>query len=424
MLSTTRSARSASRTVVRSIGLCVVLLLPAMVLRLGGSHPTAVVALLIYGAAVVAASFLLAWAAEAAQVDISSGLAIAVLALIAVLPEYAVDLYYAYTAGHDPTYVQYAAANMTGSNRLLLGLGWPVVTLLALAAMKRLRRGSGRALTLDRANRMELGFLLIAGVIAFAIPLTGQIHLLLGVVLLGWFVFYLWRLSHGTVEEPELIGTPAALGALAQRTRRVTVTMLFVMATAVILLCAEPFANNLIQAGTELGVDQFLLVQWLAPLASEAPELIIAVLFALRGKGTAAIAMLISSKVNQWTLLVGSLPLAYLAGGGGTALVLDSRQTEEMLLTAAQTMMGVAVLLALRFPRWAAWTLLALFLVQFPLTDTHGRLILAGIYLVLAAAALLRHRRTIIPTLLAPFRPSTSSESTSEQAPRPGRMTS
>jgi cation:H+ antiporter len=148
--------------------------------------------------------------------------------------------------------------------------------------------------------------------------------------------------------------------------------------------------------------------QWLAPLSSEAPELIIAVLFAIRGKGTAAITMLISSKVNQWTLLVGSLPLAYLAGGGGTALVLDGRQIEEMLLTAAQTMMGVAVLLALRFPRWAAWTLLALFLVQFPLTDTNGRLVLAGIYLVFAAAALVWHRQTIIPTLLAPFRPSTS----------------
>jgi cation:H+ antiporter len=191
--------------------------------------------------------------------------------------------------------------------------------------------------------------------------------------------------------------------------------VLFAVATVVILLCAEPFANSLIQAGTELGVDQFLLVQWLAPLSSEAPELIIAVLFAIRGKGTAAIAVLISSKVNQWTLLVGSLPLAYLAGGGSTALVLDGRQIEEMLLTAAQTMMGVAVLLALRFPRWAAWALLALFLVQFALTDTTGRLVLAGVYLVLATAALVWHRQTIIPTLLAPFRPGSSLERVSEQ---------
>ncbi|HEX7825827.1 MAG TPA: hypothetical protein VF477_13060, partial [Mycobacterium sp.] len=73
---------------------------PAVALRLTGMHPNPVVSLLAYGAAVVAASFVLAWAAEAAQVDVSGGLAIAVLALIAVLPEYAVDMVFAWKAGH------------------------------------------------------------------------------------------------------------------------------------------------------------------------------------------------------------------------------------------------------------------------------------------------------------------------------------
>ncbi len=126
------------------------------------------------------------------------------------------------------------------------------------------------------------------------------------------------------------------------------------MSGVVILLCAKPFADNLVAAGTELGIDRFLLVQWLAPLASEAPEFIIATIFAARGKGTAAIATLISSKVNQWTLLIGSLPMAHLAGGGGFALSLDSRQVEEVLLTATQTLMGVALILALRFSRASA----------------------------------------------------------------------
>lgn len=49
------------------------------------------------------------------------------------------------------------------------------------------------------------------------------------------------------------------------------------------------------------------------------------------------IAALISSKANQWTLLVGSLPMAYLIGGGGTVLQLDGRRVEEILLTATQT---------------------------------------------------------------------------------------
>lgn len=387
----------------RSLLLAAVFVLPAVTLRLAGVQPNPVVSLLAFGAAVVAASFVLAWAAEAAQVDVSGGLAIAVLALIAVLPEYAVDLYYAYVAGHNADYVQYAAANMTGSNRLLMGIGWPVVVILGLYVAQKTNKSGKRLLALEPGNRVELGFLLIAGLVAFVIPATGRIHLVLGVAMLAWFAFYLYKLTRGEAEEPDLIGTAAAIGALPDRARRIAVLTLFGLAGAVILMCAEPFANSLINAGTELGVDRFLLVQWLAPLASEAPEFIIATIFASRGKSTAAIAMLISSKVNQWTLLMGSLPIAYLAGGGGTALVLDGRQIEEVLLTATQTMMGVALILSLRFHRSTAWLLLALFAVQFPITSTTGRLALCGGYAALAVVGLIINRRHLLATLRAPF---------------------
>lgn len=403
-----RDASSNRRRLLRPLLITAVFILPALVLRVGGLHPNPVVSLVVYGAAVVSASFLLAWAAEAAQIDVSGGLAIAVLALIAVLPEYAVDLYYAYTAGHNTDYTQYAAANMTGSNRLLMGIGWPIVVLVSLYVANKVAGGKTRSaranvLGLDPGNRVELGFLLIAGIIAFVVPVTGRIHLVLGVALLAWFGLYLYKLTRGDVEEPELIGAAAAIGALPDRPRRITVVALFVIAAAVILGCAEPFAQSLIGAGTELGIDRFLLVQWLAPLASEAPEFIIAIIFAARGKGTAAIATLISSKVNQWTLLMGSLPIAYMAGGGGPSLVLDGRQIEEVLLTATQTMMGVALILALRFHRYTAWALLALFVVQFPITSTHGRLILCGVYAAVAVAGLVVNRKHLLPTLRAPF---------------------
>jgi cation:H+ antiporter len=388
----------------RPLGLCLVLTLPALIVRFAGLAVSPVLGLLVFGVAVVAASFVLAWAAEAAQVDISGGLAIAILAVIAVLPEYAVDLYFAYTAGHNPDYVAYAAANMTGSNRLLLGLGWSLVVLVALAIAKRRTGKSVRELTLQSSYRVELGFLAIASLAALVIPASGRIPLLLGFALLGFFGFYLWKVSRGEVEEPHLVGPAATIGVLPKRTRRILVVGLFVFAAAVILACAEPFAHALIGTGTQLGIDQFLLVQWLAPLSSEAPEFIVAILFAVRGNGAAAIGTLISSKVNQWTLLVGSLPLAYLAGGGTTALHLDARQVEEFLLTATQTLLGVAALLALRFPRWAAWTLLGLFAVQFALPGQTARYALCGIYTAVALAALIRNRRHILPTLTAPFR--------------------
>jgi cation:H+ antiporter len=397
------TSRPRRRTLIRSALITATFIVPAVVVRILGLHPDPVVALLIFGAAVVAASFLLAWAAEAAQIDVSGGLAIAVLALVAVLPEYAVDLYYAYVSGHNADYTQYAAANMTGSNRLLMGLGWPVVVLVSILVARKTGADRRAGLALDPANRVELGFLLIAGVVAFVIPASGEIHLALGLVLLAWFGYYLYKVSHGDVEEPNLVGTAAALGELPDRGRRIAVVGMLLVSSAVILLCAKPFADNLVAAGTELGVDEFLLVQWLAPLASEAPEFIIAVIFASRGKGTAAIATLISSKVNQWTLLVGSLPVAHLLGGGGSSLVLDSRQIEEVLLTATQTLMGVALILALRFRGTAAWALLVLFIVQFPIVTTQGRLVLCGIYTLVAIAGLIINHRYLIATVRAPF---------------------
>lgn len=396
-------ARTRRRTLTRSALCTAAFVIPAVAVQTLGLHPDPLIALLIFGSAVVSASFLLAWAAEAAQIDVAGGLATAVLALIAVLPEYAVDLYYAYVSGHNADYTQYAAANMTGSNRLLMGLGWPVVVLVSILVARRGGAVKATLLELEPTNRVELGFLLVAGVAAFAIPVGGAIHLGLGLALLAWFGFYLYKLSHGDVEEPDLIGTAAAIGDLPDRSRRLTVIGLFVTAGAVILLCAKPFADNLVGAGTELGIDRFLLVQWLAPLASEAPEFIVATIFAARGKGTAAIATLISSKVNQWTLLIGSLPVAHLIGGGGPSLVLDSRQVEEVLLTATQTLMGVALILGLRFHRATACALLGLFVVQFPIASTHGRLLLCGAYTAVAVAGLVVNRRHVLATVRAPF---------------------
>ncbi|GAB2587745.1 sodium/calcium exchanger protein [Microlunatus antarcticus] len=389
----------------RPVLLCLLLAVPAVALRLTGTEVAPGVALLTFGIAVVASSFVLAWAAEAAEVDIAGGLAIAVLAVIAVLPEYAVDLYFAYTAGSRPEYVQFAAANMTGSNRLLLGLGWSLVVLLALYVARRRTGRPVKELVLDPAYRIEIGFLALASLLALVVPATGEIHLWLGLVLLGVFVFYLVRMARsGSDDEHDLVGPAARIGALPTRTRRITVVAMFVVAALVILASAEPFADALVHSGQALGIDQFLLVQWLAPLSSEAPELIIAMIFALRGKGGAALGLLVSAKVNQWTLLVGSLPIAYLAGGGSTSLVLDSRQVEEFALTVAQTLMGIAVLITLRFPRWAAWTLLALFGIQFGVPGTGGRLVLTGVYLVLATVALVINRHSVLPTLAAPFR--------------------
>jgi cation:H+ antiporter len=402
-----------SRGARRKLILVAVVAGPGVVLRFAGIHLGPEAAALVFGAGVVASAFLLAWAAEAAQVDISGSLAIALLALIAVLPEYAVDLYFAFTAGHRPEFAQYAAANMTGSNRLLIGVGWPLVAFVAIAAWRRHHGRSpsdspedapGRAVVLPEQSRIEVGFLAAASICAFVIPLTRRLAWYDSVVLLTLFAGYLWRIGREERGEPDLIGVAAEVGGLPRRPRRATITALFVAAAVIVVSAAEPFANGLVGTGAALGIDKFLLVQWLAPLASEAPELIVATLFALRLRGDDALGTLLSSKVNQWTLLVGSLPLAYLLGGGGGALHLDARQTEEFLLTGAQAVLGIAVLAELSMSRSEAVALFALFALQFPFPSKGVRLGFSAVYLAMAAGILVVRRRQLPPTLRAMVR--------------------
>ncbi|MGN7190408.1 sodium:proton exchanger [Curtobacterium sp. UCD-KPL2560] len=410
---TSSAPRRMGRSAWARIALCVVLALPAVVFRVGGLAPNPVVDLLVFGGAVVAASFLLAWAAEAAQKDIAGALAIALLALIAVLPEYAVDLYYAFRSGSEPAYEQFAAANMTGSNRLLLGFGWPLVVVISLLVARRYVRvgalpaAATKVLRLEQSSRLDIGFLALLALVAFLIPAMGSIPVWFGVLLLAAFAAYLWRASQvpDGDDDEELVGMAGNIAAMPQRARRWTVVALFVVAAAVILASAEPFADALVQSGSALGVDSYFLVQWLAPIATEAPEFIVAALFALRGMGGAAIGTLIASKVNQWSLLVGSLPIAHVLGGGTTGgLPLDARQVEEFVLTASQTVLGVAIIVALRFHRWSAIALLALFAVQFVVTDTSGRWVLSGVHVAVALVVLWVQRAAVLPTLAAPFR--------------------
>jgi cation:H+ antiporter len=401
----------------RKVAMAAGVAMPAVAFRVAGVHLASELAAIVNGAAVVGAAFLLAWAAEAAQVDISGSLAIALLALVAVLPEYAVDLYFSYTAGHDPSYAQYAAANMTGSNRLLMGIGWPVVVFAGIAAYQRRRKATDAAapdqpaiapvragVSLPAGTRVEIGFLAIASVYAFIIPFTKRLAWYDSVVLLALFAAYLWRVTRSEPEVPDLIGVAADVGALPKPRRRTVVALLFVAAAAIVLAAAEPFANGLVDTGAKLGIDRFLLVQWLAPLASEAPELIIAVLFAWRLRADDGLTTLLSSKVNQWTMLVGSLPIAYAIGGGHGGLALDPRQQEEFLLTAAQALLGVAMLVDLDLKGWEAGALLGLFVLQFPFPTTHVRIGFAAAYIVMALVLLITRRSQLPAALAATFR--------------------
>jgi len=405
------SSPSATRPSLRQFGLGVAAAgtatVPALVVRLAGLHPAPVVALALFGVSILGAGFLLSWGAEAAEAHVAQGVALAGLALLTVLPEYAVDLYYTLRAGADPgsNYVQFAAANMTGANRLLIGVGWPLISVLYWVRSRR------SLVPLQPANAAEIAFLALASLYSFVIVAKGQIELIDTLVLAAIFGGYLWRLSKlpkeaDAEEGDDEVGPAAALQVLPKRRQYAVIAVLAVVAAVVIVLAAEPFAESLLAAGTQFGIDRFFLVQWVAPLAGEAPEIVITVLFVLALRPAAALGALISDKINQWTLLVGFIPLFYsLARGGLHSFPLDDRQHEEFFLTAAQSLFAVALLLRLRLHLLGAAVLFGLFTVQFTLAflnqadEPRAIAILTGlgwVYIVLAMALVLRDRKLLV----------------------------
>ncbi|MBI4162262.1 MAG: sodium:calcium antiporter [Candidatus Aenigmarchaeota archaeon] len=355
---------------------------------------------LFFGLSVLCAAFMLSWAAELAQLDIPKGLAIAILALIAVMPEYAVDAYFAWTAGTNPSYIAYATANMTGANRLLIGAGWALLVFIFWLKTRK------HSLEFDHSNRVAIGFLLTASLYSLIIPIKGTLSLMDTLILILLFVMYMARVSKTHMEEPHLVGPPKLVASFTQNKRRTVTILFFLLAAAVIFISTEPFAESLLETGAHAGIDEFLLVQWLAPLASEAPEFIIAFIFAFRLLPKMGFEALLSSKINQWTLLIGALPLIYalsvLSSGAisgaeftGTTMILDHRQVQELLLTAAQSLFAVSILLNLRITFKGAIVLFALFVIQFAHPELHYPL--SFVYLILALFFFIRDRKHLKP---------------------------
>jgi len=378
----------------------------------------------VSGVAVLGSSFLLAWAAETAEKDVPRAFAIAVLAILAVAPEYAVDALYAWNAGAQAgtaagsEAANLAVANMTGANRILIGLGWSGIAIMTVrlarrtedAAVETHRGLFADVVTLDRSIATEITFLALATLWAFFIPLGDGIDALDTVILVGIYATYILVVifsGHETVEEH--VGVPHYFQAFPRPQRVAFVLSGFAYSGLMIFTAVEPFAHGLEEIGTSIGVPPFFMIQWIAPLASESPELIVVAVLVFKARSTAGFNALISSKLNQWTLLIGTLAVVYsIALGRYGALPFDDKQTLEIWITAAQSYFALAILINLNISIREALALLVLFVSQVVLeflilrdyldVGLSSHEVLAGytvVYLVLGTLLFVRRRRDV-----------------------------
>jgi cation:H+ antiporter len=362
---------------------------PGILIRLSGAHVPPPLGMVVFGGAVMAAAFMLASAAEAAEIDVPPGIAVAGVAFVAVLPEFVIEVYFAFSGQ-----VEFVTASLTGSTRLLLSfaVGMPAIASFVLA-----RRGKARVQTVELRpeRRLELAIIAAASLYAPVVVLRGHLGLGDAAVLIGLYVLYMRRISTGSPEAPHLVGVAAELGKLTARRRKRWVGGIMVYAAGAVLVCSEPFAHSVMLTGTTVGVSPYLLVQWLVPLATEMPELVVAFVLILHARAGQAVAVLLSSSVSQWTFALGTLPIAYQAGAGQGPLPLLGREQVELVLTMGQGLLAVAVLVTLHLRRADAVLMLALFVAQLAMPSVVIRAALSIVYLVLAVDILASERWAI-----------------------------
>ncbi|MBI3726006.1 hypothetical protein HY251_18920 [bacterium] len=333
-------------------------------------------------AAVIAASMLISWSAEAAQFLISQGLAVAMIALLQVLPEFMIEAVFAWRADTSNM-----LANLTGSNRLLMGLGWPLIYVTAMVAHYwRTGRRLG-PIELRPESSVEVWALILSSGYFLKILWWGSFVLFDGFVLLALFVVYtlvLFKLPAEEEGKEDLLAPSVVLVELPRRKCIAAIGVIMLLGGATMVFIADPFVGSMLSVAGAWGIREFYFVQWVAPFLTEFPEKVTAFYWAKRvTTAPMALVNMVSSKVNQWTLLAAMIPIVFSVSPHtqgawyARAVPLDEKAI-EVWLSLSMTMYGAACLLKRRFTGVNCFLLFSLWFIQFvnpehhPLVDRLG----------------------------------------------------
>ncbi|HEV2119543.1 MAG TPA: hypothetical protein VGS11_05510 [Candidatus Bathyarchaeia archaeon] len=370
------------------------------------------VAFLTFGA-VVAAALLIAWAAEASEFSISKGLALAIVAIVQTIPEYFVEGTIAWKAGKDPLnctvdcWIPNVIANFTGANRLLTGLGWPLILFTVVVQKRRSGRTGPTSIALRKEQSVELVFMLGSSLYYLFVILRGELSILDSLILGATFAGYMWFLFRLPTEkdgqDEVLEGPPRVILELKSAKRKLAVIIgLFVFAALTFVLITDAFVESIRTIAVSfllpfLGSGAvFFSIQWIAPVLSEFPEKVSAFNWArtIRLAPTALLNFM-SSSVNELTALVALIPIVFVFSSGNLNGTIPIGQHDvEIFLTMAQSLYACAALLDLEYDVSNATILFALWVVSTAIVEI--RLAVGIIFLILAAAEVIVQRKKIV----------------------------
>ncbi len=375
---------------------------------LSGAGGTALSALWTFPS-ILGSAFLVTWGAEAAQFLMSQGLALAILAWLQTLPEFGVEAVIAWDAGRDPQRAHLAIANLTGAIRLLLGLGWPMIYFVFATAGRKTATRRLPSIRLAREHAVEIVGLVPPLLYFGVILLKSSFTWIDAVVLLALYLVYLWVLFQNPPHAAENIGEAPLVSRWAYHQpgwrRPLAIGALFGAGGLLLYITAHPFLESMLAVAGLFGVSQFVLVQWVAPFLSEFPEKVSAFYWARRvTHAPLALMNMVSSNINQWTVLAAMIPLVYGYStfrhhGMWMDFHFDEAQRLEILLTLLQSGLGLMVLANMEFDARDAGVLFVLWLAQFlrPSLRDEVAIVYAGWMVILALEFAFGRKQLLAP---------------------------
>ena len=315
---------------------------------------------------ILASAFVIAWGAEVAQFFMSQGLALAILAWLQILPEFAVEADIAWRQ-HVPN----MTANFTGSIRLLVGLGWPMIFAVSSYVHHRRTGEWLREIVLEPDHSIEVVGLLVPIIYFAFIWWKATLTVLDGVILVVLYLGYLFVVNRmppkDHEEASELDYVPRQVMGLRPGVRGAAVAAMFLGGGLILFLVAHPFVDSLMSLALRVGISEYVFIQWVAPFLSEFPEFLSAFRWARTVRhAPMALMNVVSSNINQWTVLAGMIPLVYSVSLGHVAAIpFDGMHRHEILLTILQSLFGMMLLMNMRYAWWEALVVFLLWFVQF-----------------------------------------------------------
>ncbi|HEX8184460.1 MAG TPA: hypothetical protein VF747_06905, partial [Blastocatellia bacterium] len=238
---------------------------------------------------------------------------------------------------------------------------------------KRTKRKLGE-IKLDSEHAVEIVFLLLSIAYFIIVWLKGTLNWVDTIFLTIIYLVYLYFLKkippQGEEKMEDLDRIPRFILMQRRAMRNAMIGGLFAGGGLILYFTAHPFLESLKAIAVGLGLSTFVFVQWVAPFLSEFPEKVSAFNWARRVT-TAPIALMnmVSSNINQWTMLAAMLPIAYaLALGEWATINFDQHQEIEILMTIGQSLLGALLLANMRFAWWEAALLFILWVIQFVLS--------------------------------------------------------